>query len=66
MLFTVFGNWCIGAPLGIYLCETQGTGITGVWIGLLVGMTATSLLTLAHLLRPAATDVGQRVAPREA
>ncbi|MDA8586088.1 MATE family efflux transporter [Rhodobacteraceae bacterium] len=49
MLFTIAGNWVIGAPLGIYLCEVMQMGITGVWIGLLVGMVVTTILTLARL-----------------
>ncbi len=54
MLFTIAGNWVIGAPLGIYLCEFQQMGITGVWTGLLVGMAVTTLLTLARLVQTVA------------
>lgn len=54
MLFTIAGNWVIGAPLGIYLCEVQQMGITGVWTGLLVGMVVTTLLTLTRLAQSAA------------
>ena len=49
MLFTIAGNWVIGAPLGFYLCEVQQMGITGVWAGLLIGMVVTTLLTFARL-----------------
>lgn len=49
MLFTITGNWIIGAPLGIYLCEIHQMGISGIWTGLLVGMVVTTLLTLARL-----------------
>ena len=49
MLFTIAGNWVIGAPLGLYLCDVQQLGITGVWTGLLVGMAVTTLLTIARL-----------------
>jgi len=49
MLFTLAGNWMVGAPLGIYLCEVNQMGITGIWIGLLVGMVVTTLLTLSRL-----------------
>jgi MATE family multidrug resistance protein len=51
MLFTIAGNWVIGAPLGIYLCEVQQMGITGLWTGLLVGMVVTTFLTLARLVQ---------------
>lgn len=54
MLFTIAGNWVIGAPLGIYLCEVKHMGITGVWTGLLVGMVVTTLLTLARLAQTTA------------
>jgi len=54
MLFTIAGNWIIGAPLGIYLCEVEQMGITGVWTGLLVGMAVTTVLTLARLAQTTA------------
>ena len=34
MLYTLIGHWVVGAPIGLYLCEVQRLGITGVWIGL--------------------------------
>jgi multidrug resistance protein, MATE family len=49
MLYTLAGHWALGAPLGIYLCEAQGLGITGIWIGLGAGTLATTALTLARL-----------------
>ena len=55
MMFTIAGNWIIGAPLGIYLCEMHQMGITGVWIGLLVGMGVTALLTLLRLAQSMAS-----------
>jgi len=54
MVFTIAGNWIIGAPLGIYLCEMHQMGITGVWIGLLVGMVVTTLLMVLRLAQTAA------------
>jgi MATE family multidrug resistance protein len=51
MLFSLAGNWAVGAPIGIYLCEVEAMGITGVWIGLLAGMIVTTLLTLARLIQ---------------
>lgn len=54
MLFTIAGNWIVGAPLGIYLCEVQQMGITGVWTGLLVGMVVTTLMMLARLIQSVA------------
>ena len=49
MLYTLVGNWVVGAPLGLYLCEAQGLGITGIWIGLAAGTLISTLLTLYRL-----------------
>ncbi len=49
MLFALIGHWGIGAPVGLYLCETMGRGIIGLWIGLTVGTLFTALLTLHRL-----------------
>jgi MATE family multidrug resistance protein len=49
MLFSLFGHWAIGAPLGLLLCEAFGLGIVGVWIGLTAGMACAALLTIARL-----------------
>ena len=52
MLFSLFGHWAVGAPVGLVLCEAFGLGIVGVWIGLTAGMSCAALLTLARLARP--------------
>jgi MATE family multidrug resistance protein len=49
MIFMLAGYWAVGAPLGLWLCETRGMGITGVWIGLAAGMATTSACMLARL-----------------
>jgi MATE family multidrug resistance protein len=49
MLFTLAGYWAVGAPLGLWLCETRHLGITGVWIGLAAGTATTTALMLARL-----------------
>jgi multidrug resistance protein, MATE family len=49
MIFTLAGYWAIGAPVGLWLCEIRDMGITGVWIGLAAGMTATTVLMLLRL-----------------
>jgi MATE family multidrug resistance protein len=49
MLYTLVGHWALGAPLGLYFCEAQGLGITGIWIGLGAGTLATTTLLLARL-----------------
>jgi len=49
MVFVLAGYWAISAPLGIYLCEIQKLGITGIWIGLGVGTLVTATLTIGRL-----------------
>lgn len=49
MVYVLVGNWAVGAPIGLALCELADLGITGIWIGLAAGTLATSLLTLARL-----------------
>jgi MATE family multidrug resistance protein len=49
MYFTVFAQWCVGAPVGIVLCEMMNMGVTGIWIGLTVGMVVSAGLNLARL-----------------
>ncbi len=51
MIYVLLGYWAVSAPLGLYLCEMQGLGITGVWIGLAAGTLVTTVLSLARLLR---------------
>jgi MATE family multidrug resistance protein len=49
MIYVLFGYWAVSAPLGLYLCELQGLGITGIWIGLAAGTLVTTVLSLARL-----------------
>ena len=51
MLFALIGHWGIGAPIGLYLCETMGRGVSGLWIGLTAGTLFTAVLTLRRLLK---------------
>jgi len=50
MVFSLIGHWLVGAPLGIVLCEIQGLGITGLWLGLLTGTAVAGVLTVSRLL----------------
>jgi MATE family multidrug resistance protein len=50
MLCMLAGYWAVGGPLGLYLCEAQALGVTGLWIGLAVGAGVTAGLTLLRLL----------------
>jgi MATE family multidrug resistance protein len=49
MVYVLTGYWVVGAPLGIYLCEMQGMGVTGIWIGLAAGTLMTSGLSVGRL-----------------
>jgi MATE family multidrug resistance protein len=51
MLYTLSGYWLIGVPVGLWLCESHQLGIIGIWAGLAVGTTATSILMLVRLAR---------------
>lgn len=51
MAFKLVAYWVIGAPLGIWLCEMQSLGVTGLWVGLVTGATITTLLTLVRIFR---------------
>lgn len=49
MTFKLVSYWGIGAPLGIWLCEVQNLGVTGLWIGLVTGAALTTSLTMWRL-----------------
>jgi MATE family multidrug resistance protein len=49
MIYVLIGYWAISAPLGIYLCEVQELGITGIWFGLGAGTLVTAVLTIGRL-----------------
>lgn len=46
MLIAVIGYWAIGLPTGYVLGFTMGYGGTGVWIGLVVGLSSVGALLL--------------------
>ena len=50
MLYALIGHWAVGAPIGLYLCEMQGYGATGIWIGLAAGTLVSTILSLVRLL----------------
>lgn len=50
MMFSLTGHWLVGAPVGVVLCEIQGLGIIGLWLGLLTGTAIASVLTVSRLL----------------
>lgn len=44
MLANLFGHWCIGFPLGLYLAFRSGVGPIGLWLGLTAGLASVSLV----------------------
>lgn len=54
-VYIFISYWIIGLPLGYWLAFKQGQGGTGIWIGLLTGLTLTAsamFLRLKKLLAP--------------
>jgi MATE family multidrug resistance protein len=49
MVYALIGYWAVGAPIGVYLCEVQMAGVTGIWAGLATGTLVTTVLSLARL-----------------
>ncbi|GAB6096783.1 MATE family efflux transporter [Desulfatiferula olefinivorans] len=51
-LMTFIAYWIIGIPAGYVLGITSGMGVTGVWLGLFAGLTASALMVLTrfHLI----------------
>jgi MATE family multidrug resistance protein len=51
MWLAAFGYWGVGLPAGALLAFPLGLGATGVWLGLVVGLTAVAALMTARWLR---------------
>jgi multidrug resistance protein, MATE family len=47
MLANLLAHWLLGLPAGYLLCFTFGLGVTGLWIGLSIGLIAVATLLLA-------------------
>jgi MATE family multidrug resistance protein len=47
MLWNLAGHWVVGLPLGYALCFNFGWGVTGLWTGLLVGLTMVGVMLMA-------------------
>jgi len=45
-VFTMIAYWVLGLPVGYYLGFTLEMGATGIWYGLLLGLTASAVLVL--------------------
>jgi MATE family multidrug resistance protein len=49
MLLNLLGFWCIGMPVGIWMCFKEGLGPVGLWWGFVVGLAAVSILLLIRV-----------------
>ena len=49
MWITMFAYWVIAFPVGIYLARYTEMGASGVWVGLIVGLSAACVLLLSRL-----------------
>lgn len=59
VLANVVAHWIIGLPLGYALCFRWGWGISGLWLGLYIGLTIVGLvLTLVWMRRARALAAG--------
>jgi MATE family multidrug resistance protein len=47
MLVNGVGHWALGLPVGYVLCFRWGWGVTGLWVGLSVGLVLVSVVLLA-------------------
>jgi MATE family multidrug resistance protein len=44
MIVNVIGHWVLGLPVGYALCFRFGWGVTGLWIGLSIGLVVAALV----------------------
>ena len=52
LTMNLLGHWLLGLPVGYALCFWAGWGVSGLWVGLSIGLTVTAVtLTLAWHLR---------------
>ncbi len=49
MWITMFAYWVIAFPVGIYLARYTEMGASGVWVGLIVGLSVACVLLLSRL-----------------
>jgi MATE family multidrug resistance protein len=59
MVMNVVGHWVFGLPAGYALCFRAGWGITGLWVGLSIGLIFVAVvLTIAWARKSAHLVVG--------
>lgn len=49
--FVFLSYWVIGIPVGSYLAFKANMGVRGIWLGLIMGLVASSILLLGRFLR---------------
>lgn len=47
-LANLAGYWAIGLPIGGWLCFAEGFGVTGLWIGLTIGLASVALILVVR------------------
>jgi MATE family multidrug resistance protein len=45
------GYWVLGLPIGAWLCFSKGFGVTGLWIGLSLGLAVVAVVLLLRWVR---------------
>ena len=51
MILTTLAYWGIGMPVGYWLAFHAGAGVRGMWVGLIVGLSAAALLLFGRFYR---------------
>jgi MATE family multidrug resistance protein len=47
MISNLIGHWAIGLPVGWWCCFRAGWGVTGLWIGLSIGLILVAITLVA-------------------
>jgi len=58
MFACAIAYWCVGAPLGYWLGMRAGWGPSGIWTGLILGLTLAATLHVVRLRRMLGPDAG--------
>ena len=54
MVYNIISYWLIGMLLGYHLTFTKGLGPSGMWMGMIAGLSAGALLMSLRFLRSSA------------
>lgn len=57
MIVTLFAYWCVGMPVGIWLCLDMDWGPAGMWCGLVAGLSVAAVLLTRRFIRTSRADV---------